>query len=104
MLSEEEWTALYGVASPHLKPVLLVAYHLGQRLGEIVNLTRDRVDLHRGFITLRGVDTKTKNPRRIPMTPGVREALADLAKVRSLKTNRVFLYKGEPVKQIYPHV
>ena len=84
----------------HVKPVLLVAYHLGQRLGEIVNLTRDRVDLHRGFITLRGVDTKTKNPRRIPMTPGVREALADLAKVRSLKTNRVFLYKGEPVKQI----
>jgi len=100
VLSVEEWTALYGAASPHLKPVLLVAYHLGQRLGEIINLTWDRVDLRRGFITLRGVDTKTKKPRHVPMTPAVREALGDLAKVRSLKTNRVFLYNGEPVKQI----
>lgn len=100
VLSQDEWTALYGAASAHLKPVLLVAYHFGQRLGEIVNLTWDRVDLHRGFITLRGVDTKTKKPRRIPMTPAVRAALADLAKVRSLKTNHVFLYKGAPIKRI----
>jgi integrase len=101
VLSEEEWTALYEPAASHLRPILLVAYHLGQRLGGIINLTWDRVDLHRrGFITLRGVDTKTKKPRRVPMTPAVRQALAELAKVRSLKTNRVFLYKGEPVKEI----
>lgn len=37
--------------------------HLGQRLGEIVNLTWDRIDLQRGFITLRSIDTKT-NLRR----------------------------------------
>jgi integrase len=100
VLSEEEWSALYGAASQHLKPMLLVAYHLGQRLGEIINLTWDRVDHHRGFITLRGVDTKTKKPRRVPMTPAVKDTLAELAKIRSLKTNRVFLYNGEPVKQV----
>ena len=65
VLSDSEWIGLYDTAKPHLKPVLLVACHLGQRLSEIVHLTWDRVDLHRGFITLRGIDTKTKKPRRV---------------------------------------
>jgi integrase len=67
---------------------------------ESVVALHERVDLHRGFIILRAIDTKTKEPRRVPMTPAVREALADLAKVRSLTTNRVFLYKGQALKRI----
>ncbi|MBU6482099.1 MAG: site-specific integrase [Nitrospirae bacterium] len=100
VLSEEEWARLYEVAKPHLKPVLLLAYQLGQRFGEIVNLTWDRVDFQRGFITLRGIDTKTKKPRRVPLTPAVRATLQDLSKVRSLSTNHVFLYEGKPIRRI----
>ena len=100
VLSEEEWIRLYEVAKPHLKPLLLVAYHLGQRLGEITNLTWDRVNLQRGFIALRAVDTKTRKPRQVPMTPAVRETLSDLTKVRSLTTNHVFLYDGKPILRI----
>ena len=33
ILTAEEWQRLYEAASPHLKPILLTAYHLGQRLG-----------------------------------------------------------------------
>ena len=47
VLSEDEWQKLYEAAQPHLKPILLVAYQLGQRFSEIVNLTWDRVDLKR---------------------------------------------------------
>ena len=54
VLSAEEWDKLYEVAKPHLKPVLLVAYQLGQRLSEIVGLTWDRVDLKREFIAPTG--------------------------------------------------
>jgi integrase len=100
VLTEDEWARLYEVAAPHLKPILLTAYHLGQRFGEIVQLTWDRVDLQRGFITLRAVDTKTKKPRQVPLTPAVRATLADLAKVRRLGTNHVFLYEGQPLKGI----
>lgn len=100
VLSDEEWARLYEVAKPHLKAVLLLAYQLGQRFGEIVNLTWDRVDLQRGFIKLRGIDTKTKKPRQVPLTPDVKVALQDLAKVRRLNTNHVFLYDGKPVKGI----
>ena len=63
ILTEEEWSKLYQVAKPRLRPVLLTAYQLGQRLSEIVGLTWDRIDRKRGFITLRSQDTKTKKPR-----------------------------------------
>ena len=99
ILSDNEWSR-YEAAKVHLKPVLLLAYQLGQRFGEIVNMTWDRVDLQRGFITLRGIDTKTKKPRRVPLTPDVKVALQELAKIRHLNTNYVFLYDGKPVKGI----
>ncbi len=98
VLSEEDWNELYRAAKPHLKPVLLLAYQLGQRLSEIITLTWDRVDLKRGFITLRSQDTKTKKPRQVPMTPDVRATLQQIAKVRSLTARRVFLYQGKPLR------
>lgn len=73
---------------------------MGQRFGEITNLTWDRVDLQRGFITLRSIDTKTKKARQVPITPAVRMALSDLAKVRRLDTIHLFLYEGHPIKSI----
>ena len=100
VLSEEEWSRLYEVAKPHLRPVLVTAYQLGQRFSEITGLTWDRVDLKRGLIRLRRQDTKTKTPRQVPMTPDVRMTLQRLARVRSLTTKHVFLYKGQPLKRI----
>lgn len=101
VLSDEEWAKLYDAAKPHLQPVLLTAYQLGQRFGEIIGLTWDRVDLKRGFITLRALDTKAKTARQVPMTPDVRKTLQGLAKVRkSLKTRHVFTYAGRPLQRL----
>jgi len=100
ILTEDEWKRLYAAASPHLKPIVLVAYQLGLRLGEILGLTWDQIDLQRGFIKLRAKDTKTKEARLVPLTPEVRSSLAEIAKVRRLNTNRVFLYQGKPVREI----
>jgi integrase len=98
VLSAEEWDMLYDAAKPHLKPVLLLAYQLGQRLNEIVGLTWDRVDLKREFIALRVIDTKTKTARLVPMTPDVKVILQQLWKVRSLATRHVFIYQGKPLR------
>jgi integrase len=95
-----EWEWLYEAAAAHLRPILLTAYHLGQRLGEILNLTWDRVDLHRGIITLRGVDTKTNKPRQVPMTPQVKATLLELAKVRDIAHKHVFVYHRNPVREV----
>lgn len=83
VLNEEEWGRLYAVAGPRLKPFLLIGYQLGMRLGEILNLTWDKVDLQRGFITLSERETKNGESGLIPLTGSVRQALADLLKVRS---------------------
>ena len=99
-LTAEEWHQLYEAASLHLKPILLTAYHLGQRLGEILNLTWDRVDLHRGIITLRAVDTKTNKPRQVPMTPHVKATLIELSKVRDIAHKHVFVYQRNPVREV----
>lgn len=100
VLSEEEWAKLYQKAKPHIRLVLLTAYQLGQRFSEIVNLTWDRVDMKRAFISLRTLDTKTKSARQVPMTPDVKLALQRLAKMRGLGTRHVFTYKGQPLKRI----
>jgi integrase len=100
ILTEAEWNRLHHAAKPHLKPVLLTAYQLGQRFGEIVGLTWDRVDLKRGFITLRAIDTKTRTGRRVPMTPDVLLTFQRLAKVRSIVDKHVFMYKGKPLQRI----
>ena len=107
VLSDEEWSKLYQTAKPHLRPVLLTAYQLGQRFSEIVGLTWDRVDVKRGFITLRALDTKTKTARQVPMTPDVKLTLQRLAKVRKLPTvateaafRHVFTYEGRPLHRV----
>ena len=94
VLSDEEWGRLYDAAKPYLQPVLLTAYQLRQRFGEVTGLTWDRVDLKRGFI-LRALDTKTETVRQVPMTPDVKVTLQGLAKVRSLATRHVFTYRGQ---------
>lgn len=100
VLTAEEWQRLHEAASPHLKPILLMAYHLGQRLGEILNLTWNRVDLQRGIITLRGIDTKTNRPRQVPMTAPVKATLSELSKVRDIAHKHVFVYQRNPVRAI----
>ncbi len=100
VLTEEEWKRLYEAAPPHLKPILLLAYHVGPRFGEIISLTWDRVDLQRGFLKLRSVDTKTREPRLVPLTPAVIESLRELSKVRCVSSNQVFLYEGKPIQRI----
>lgn len=100
ILSDGEWTRLYAEANAHLKPVLLTAYRLGLRFGEIVNLSWDRVDGERGLITLRALDTKTRKPRRVPMTADLLAAFRELYKVRYLGQARVFLRNGQPISDI----
>ncbi len=71
ILADDEWTRLYHEVADHLRPIILVAYRVGMRYGEIVNLTWDRVDRERGVISWRALDTKTRRPRQIPMTADV---------------------------------
>ncbi len=71
VVRSDEWNQLYKVAAPHFRPILLVAAQLGQRLGEILKPRWDRVDLQRGFITLRSSLRQLRCPSRSPHEGGV---------------------------------
>jgi integrase len=103
VLTPDEWKRLYDASPQHLKGILTVAYHTGMRIGEVLNLDWDRVNVGQGFIRLRPEDTKNGEPRVIPLTliPDGRAFFGELSKVRRLDTNRVFLYRGRPMKRVH---
>ena len=89
-----------GEKFPQALPQMVRGHEDGLEMGELLSLTWDRVDLQRGIITLRGIDTKTKKPRQIPLTPPVRQALVELSKVRDLAHRYVFVYHRQPVREV----
>jgi integrase len=59
---------LLAAAPNHLTPIRLTAYDSSMRRGELLKLTRNRVDLKVGVIRWRPEDTKTREGRVIPLT------------------------------------
>ena len=94
----EEWERLKTVLAPHLRRLLTVAYDVGPRRGELLNLEWSDVDMRRKEFTLRR--TKNGEIRVVPMTPAVYQAFTELRRERRLDTNRVFLYNEKPIQRI----
>src|SRR5215469_832228 len=96
--SSEEWTRLLKAAAPHLQRILIVLYTLGPRRGELLRLEWPDVDMHRREFTLR--NTKNGDTRTVPMTADVYRIFTELWQERRLDTQRVFLYKGRPIRDV----
>lgn len=94
----DEWRRLFDASAPHLKRILLVLYTLGPRRGELLKLEWPDVDMHRREFTLR--HTKNGETRTVPMTLDVYRVFTDLWQERRLDTQRVFLYKGLPIRDV----
>lgn len=89
---------LLGAAAPHLQRILMVFYALGPRRGELLGLEWPNLDMQRREFTLR--HTKNGESRTVPMTPDVYRIFTELWQERRLDTQRVFLYKDKPVKDV----
>ena len=98
IVTPEEWERLRNTLAPHLRRLLTVAYEVGPRKGELLNLEWPDVDMRRKEFILRG--TKNGEVRVVPMTPLVYQVFTELWKDRRLDTNRVFLYNDRPVRRI----
>jgi integrase len=94
----EEWARLERVLAPHLRRLLTVAYDVGPRKGELLNLEWSDVDMRRKEFTLRR--TKNGELRVVPMTPSVYQVFVELWQERRVDTNRVFLYKDKAIQRI----
>ncbi|MCH7825449.1 MAG: site-specific integrase [Acidobacteria bacterium] len=79
-LSPDEADRLIAACAPRLRPVVLCAIFTGMRAGEIRDLLWDYVDLRRELIWIR--DTKSGEPREIPIHSVLRRELVNLRRRR----------------------
>ena len=100
ILEPEEYHLLlkHSFDFPHLRDVIIVAVNTGMRQQEILGLTHGELDWQGKVIRISGARTKSGEGRTIPMFPPVQEALK--RQPRGLRTDRVFLYRGRPLKSV----
>jgi integrase len=89
-LNRAQFRKLLAELAPHVRPIAKLAYKVGMRRGEILNLTWDRVDLVEGVIHLQADQTKNGYAREVPLSPDLVEMLRGLP--RCPESNRVFIY------------
>lgn len=99
VLSPSEFDGLIKNASRHLKDILITAYWTGMRKGEILTLRWNRVDMKERFIRLRPEDTKTGQPRTVPIGTALYDVLQGIP--RGIPGDKhVFLWRKRPVTNI----
>lgn len=84
--------------SLYLKGILATAFYTGMRKGEILRLTRDKMDLKNRRIRLMAIDTKTGEPRTCAICEELYRILKKIP--RALHDPHVFLYNGKPIEDI----
>lgn len=66
-LESDHYRLILDALSEEVKPVFVVAYHLGMRTGELLALKRSWVDLREGLIYVNGRVTKNREPKTAPI-------------------------------------
>lgn len=84
-LEDDGYHALHDALPPYLKPLLLVAYHVPCRLGELTNLFMTQLDFNANVIVLNPGTTKNKEGRQMPMFGPMRECLLMQKSIREAK-------------------
>jgi integrase len=76
-ISEDEETSLLAVAPPFLRSMIIAALDTGMRQGEMLALRFADIDEQRQLIVLRGVTTKSKKTRVVPLSTTRLKAVLD---------------------------
>ena len=100
IVSPSEFHILYDNAAPHHKAYLALLYWSGMRPGEGLNLLWSQINKSRQQIVLESKDTKTEEPRIIPIVPPLAEILS--LHPRTLRCDYVFNWRGAKITGIHP--
>lgn len=100
VISHAEFQTIVSHLPKHAADIVTVAYYTGMRSGEILKLTWDRVSLKEGYLDLTADDTKTSEPRRIYLNETLLEIFSNVGKIRRIKHQNVFTYRGNPITTI----
>ena len=100
-LEAEKYRLILTALSDPIKPVFVVAYHLGMRTGELLAIKRSWVELEEGLIYVNGRVTKNKNPKVAPIYGDMKpwlEMLLSRGAVESPKCVWLFSRNGKPIR------
>ena len=100
VLTSYEFSTLTQELPRHILPIVCMGYYTGMRLGEILNLTWDRVNMKKGCLDLEPEDTKNKEHRTIYFNDVLWQIFMEANKLRSLHHRFVFTRNGKPIKNI----
>ena len=99
-LDDEGYVRLKQELPDYLRPMFVVAYHVGNRLGELRKLQWEQVDYKNGQILVTPRTAKNKKPRVLPIYGEMREWLLMQKDIRDVKFSGcpyVFHRDGQPI-------
>jgi integrase len=96
-IEHAQYLALRDALPDHLKAMMVVAYHCGNRVGELRSLTWSQVDLAGRQIRIQKKHAKTKKPRTIPVYGDMIEWLEWQREKRTAGCDYVFHYMGRQI-------
>ena len=98
VLSIEEFNLLIDALPLHARNIFITGFFTGMRMGEILSLKWDQVNLKHRRIELEADQTKDNEKRLVPIPDTLFEYLLKIP--RSLYDDHVFLFRGKPLKSI----
>jgi integrase len=96
-LSAADFQTVVSLLPSWLKPAAQTAYLTGMRQGEILGLTRKRLNMSRRMILLGPENVKESHWKRVPVHELLLPVLAESLKVHSISSDSVFLIEGRPL-------
>jgi len=96
-IEQGQYLALREALPDHLKTLLVVGYHCGNRLGELRKLRWTQVDLEAREIRVEKAQAKGKKPRTLPIYGDMVEWLEWQVKRRAPGFDLVFHWHGKPL-------
>ncbi len=96
-LEEGELTALFEVLPASIRPIVETSLLIGMRLGEVVELRKDAVDLGKLEVTL--ARTKNNRIRHLPIGPALQEVLT----AAMARSTTAFVFVGRRGKPYTRH-
>jgi len=99
-LDDEGYVLLKQALPEYLIPLFVVAYHVGNRLGELKKLRWEQVDFKNNQILITARTAKNKKPRTLPIYGEMREWLLiqrDIRDARFPACPLVFHHEGQPI-------
>jgi integrase len=96
-IQDGQYRVLLAALPEHLKCLLVVGYHCGNRLGELRKLQWSQVDLAAEEIRIEKRQAKGKRPRTLPIYGEMAEWLEWQQERRAPECDLVFHWKGKPL-------